>query len=149
MTVRPLIAADAEAAAALHALGFADAWSAAAVASQMAAPGSLALGWEEGGRLVAFALFQQAADEAELLTIATDPARRGAGIARRLIEAAFARLGASGVRRVLLDVAEDNTAARALYDRLGFTLDGRRKGYYTAGRSAPSDALLMSCSLPG
>ena len=53
-----------------------------------------------------------------------------------------------GMRRLTLDVAEDNTPARRLYERLGFTLDGRRKGYYAAGRPAPVDALLMSCSLP-
>lgn len=144
--LRPLTVSDAAAAAALHAQGFADPWSAASFADLVATPGVLALGWEADGRLIAFALFQPALDEAELLTIATDPAHRGQRIGQQLIEAAFARLAAAGIRRLLLDVAEDNAPARRLYDRLGFTLDGRRKGYYTAGRTEPADALLMSRS---
>ena len=98
---------------------------------------------DEAG-LVAFALFQSAAGETELLTIATAPARRGQGLGRQLIEAAIPELAVEGNSRLLLDVAEDNAPARRLYERLGFTEDGRRKGYYTAGRLAPVDALLMS-----
>jgi lipid A disaccharide synthetase len=58
-------------------------------------------------------------------------------------------LAEEGTTRLLLDVAEDNTPARRLYVRLGFTEDGRRKGYYTAGRPAPVDALLMSRAIGG
>lgn len=141
---RPLTASDAAAAAALHAQSFADPWSEASISDLVAAPAVLALGWEEEGRLVSFAIFQSALDEAELLTIATDPDRRGERIGQKLLEAALGKLQAAGIHRLLLDVAEDNAPARRLYDRLGFTLDGRRKGYYTAARTAPVDALLMS-----
>lgn len=145
--LRPLTVFDAAAAAALHAQGFADPWSAVSIADLVAAPAVLALGWEEEGRLIAFAIFQPALDEAELLTIATDPARRGERIGQKLIEAALSKLQAAGVHRLLLDVAEDNAPARRLYDRLGFALDGRRRGYYSTGRTAPVDALLMSRTL--
>lgn len=151
MTLAPraLVERDAAAAATLHAQGFPDPWSAASLASQIIAPNVLALGIKDADTLIAFALFQSAAGDTELLTIATDPARRGEGHGRRLIEAALAPLAAAGNTRLLLDVAEDNAPARYLYARLGFTLDGRRKGYYTAGRAAPVDALLMSRSLSG
>jgi len=148
-TLRALTNADAPAGAALHAASFADAWSEASVAGLIAQSNVLALGIEGSGGLIAFALFQSAAGDTELLTIATSPVRRGEGHARRLIEAALAPLAAAGNTRLLLDVAEDNTPARALYARLGFTLDGRRKGYYTAGRGVPVDALLMSRPLAG
>ncbi len=146
---RPLATPDAAAAAALHAQGFADGWSEASIASLIAEPNVLALGIDDAGTLIAFVLFQSAAGDAELLTIATDPARRGEGHARRLIESALPPLVAAGNTRLLLDVAEDNAPARHLYARLGFTLDGRRKAYYTAGRAAPVDALLMSRPLGG
>ena len=142
--IRRLTPADAAAAAALHAAGFADAWSAASLEGLIAAPNVLALGWEEGGNLMAFALFQSSAGECELLTIATDPARRGQGFAGALLEAAMPMLVAGGDSRLLLDVAEDNASAHRLYARFGFTEDGRRKRYYTAGRPAPVDAILMS-----
>jgi ribosomal-protein-alanine N-acetyltransferase len=146
---RPLTPADAAAAAALHAQGFADPWSAASIADLIAQPTVVALGAEASGALIAFVLFQSAAGDTELLTIATDPARRGEGHARRLIEAGFTALSAAGNTRVLLDVAEDNGTALHLYTSLGFMLDGRRKAYYTAGRPAPVDALLMSRKLQG
>ena len=144
---RPLTPADAAAAAALHAQGFADPWSAASIADLIAQPTVLALGAEASGALIAFVLFQSAAGDSELLTIATDPARRGEGHARRLIKAGFTGLAEAGNTRVLLDVAEDNAPALHLYTSLGFRLDGRRKAYYTAGRSVPVDALLMSRTL--
>lgn len=146
-SLRLLTIADADAAAQLHAAGFADAWSPASIAALIASENVLALGAEEAGTLIAFALFQSAAGDSELLTIATAPAHRGAGHAHRLITAALPLLAAAGNTRLLLEVAEDNTPARHLYSRLAFTLDGRRKGYYTAGRAAPVDALLMSRTL--
>jgi ribosomal-protein-alanine N-acetyltransferase len=149
LPLRLLTIADADAAARLHATGFADAWSPASLAALIAAGNVLALGAEEGGVLIAFALFQSVAGDSDLLTIATDPARRSAGHARRLITAALPLLAAVGTTRLLLEVAEDNAPARHLYETLGFTLDGRRKGYYTAGRPAPVDALLMSRPISG
>lgn len=142
--IRRLTPADAAAAAALHAQGFADGWSAASIEGLIASPAVLALGWEDRGSLLAFALFQSAAGDCELLTIATDPARRGQGLAGALLTAAIPLLAAGGDARLLLDVAEDNASARRLYARFGFTEDGRRKRYYTAGRPAPVDAILMS-----
>lgn len=142
--LRRLTPADAVAAAALHAEGFADAWSAASLEGLIASPNVLALGWAEGGDLLAFALFQSSAGDSELLTIATAPTRRGQGLAGALLDAAIPVLVAGGDSRLLLDVAEDNASARALYARFGFTEDGRRKRYYTAGRPAPVDAILMS-----
>lgn len=147
--LRPLAATDADAAARLHASGFADAWSPASIAALIAADNVFSLGAEDSGALIAFALFQSGAGDSDLLTIATDPARRSAGHARRLIEAALPLLAAAGNARLLLEVAEDNAPARHLYETLGFTLDGRRKGYYTAGRPAPVDALLMSRPISG
>lgn len=147
--LRLLTIADADAAALLHAAGFADAWSPASIAALIASENVLTLGAEEGGALIAFALFQSAASDSELLTIATAPAHRGAGHAHRLIIAALPLLAAAGNTRLLLEVAEDNAPARTLYARLAFTPDGRRKGYYTAGRSVPVDALLMSRPISG
>jgi [ribosomal protein S18]-alanine N-acetyltransferase len=143
-TLRRLTRADAGPAAQLHAEGFADPWSAASIEALIDTANVLALGMEGEGGLLSFALFQSAAGESELLTIATAPARRGEGLARQLIEAAIPALAEDGKTRLLLDVAEDNAPARRLYVRLGFAEDGRRKGYYTAGRPAPVDAILMS-----
>lgn len=53
--------------------------------------------------------------------LGVDPAARGRGIGRRLVEGAVDALLARGVTSVNLTVRESNGAARALYDSLGFT----------------------------
>ncbi len=145
--LRALTPDDAVAAAALHALVLADAWSEAAFAAQFAAAGAATLGVFEEGGLVAFALFQNTGLEADLLTVATHPDRRSQGLARRLITRLMDDLARDAVTRVTLDVAEDNAPALHLYASLGFTEDGRRPRYYTAGRPAPVAAILMSKTL--
>lgn len=141
---RGLTSSDAAAAATLHAACFDDPWSEGAFAAHLGAVDAASLGWFEDKRLIAFALFQNVAGEADLLTLATDPARRGEGLARQLLTALIASLLAAGIQRFTLDVAEDNHAARHLYTTLGFTEDGRRPRYYSAARAVPVDAVLMS-----
>ena len=48
---------------------------------------------------------------------------RGSGLGRALVEAAFARAGERDCRRIQLDVAETNTTALRLYERLGFVVE--------------------------
>jgi N-acetylglutamate synthase len=55
-----------------------------------------------------------------LFDVATDPRARRRGHARRITAALLAWASASGARRAYLQVAEANTAARALYEGLGF-----------------------------
>lgn len=47
-----------------------------------------------------------------------DPARRGTGVARALIETSYACADARNATRTYWATAEDNTAARALYDKI-------------------------------
>lgn len=66
---------------------------------------------------------------------------RRQGIATALLEELFRRCPKKGVTVVHLEVRESNAPARALYEKLGFVVDGRRKGYYT---SPAEDAILMT-----
>ena len=52
------------------------------------------------------------------------PAARGRGIGTGVIEAVLRAATAEGAREVTLSVLSDNTAARRLYGRLGFTQTG-------------------------
>lgn len=83
---------------------------------------------ERGG----FAIGWKVADELELHLVAVEPAQRRNGIATALLERFC-----DGATH--LEVEADNTAARALYTRLGFEEVGRRSGYYGPNR----DAVLM------
>ena len=58
----------------------------------------------------------------------------------------MSRLRAAGIRRLLLEVAEDNEAARRLYQAAGLVPVGRRPGYYRVG-DAPIAALIMALDM--
>ncbi|MBV7408701.1 GNAT family N-acetyltransferase [Maritimibacter sp. DP1N21-5] len=108
------------------------------------------LATSKGGVLVThasgFALGRNIAGEVELLTIAVLPEAQGQGVGRDLLAAFEAQ---SGTAVAFLEVAEDNTPARALYERAGWRETGRRKGYYTRGPDRAVDAILMTKTLPG
>lgn len=80
--------------------------------------------------IMGFILTRIAADEAEIITIAVDPAQRGRGIGAALVTSAAAEAKAFGASSLILEVAEDNAAAIRLYERLGFDVIGRRPAYY-------------------
>lgn len=52
--------------------------------------------------------------------VAVHPARRREGLARRLVEEACRAAAARGVKQATLLVADSNTGARALYEKMGF-----------------------------
>jgi ribosomal protein S18 acetylase RimI-like enzyme len=55
-----------------------------------------------------------------LYDIVVDPAQRGSGVGRMLLEATVAALGERGAPRVILSTAERNEAAQRLFARAGF-----------------------------
>ncbi|MGZ6009803.1 MAG: GNAT family N-acetyltransferase, partial [Rhizomicrobium sp.] len=77
------------------------------------------------------------------------PAARRTGAATALLTAALATLRSGPTRRLFLEVAEDNTGARALYQRFGFVDGGRRKAYYAASPAGAlrADAVIMTLAL--
>ena len=52
-----------------------------------------------------------------------------------------------GARRIFLEVAEDNAAARALYAAFGYTEIARRRDYYRTQTGQRRDALVMEKTL--
>jgi ribosomal protein S18 acetylase RimI-like enzyme len=68
------------------------------------------------------------ADDCWLEDLYVDDRARGAGLGRALVTASFERAAARGCRRIELDVNEQNTAALALYERLGFATEPKPPG---------------------
>ncbi len=89
----------------------------------------------EGAAFARFSLVPRV-HEGELLRIAVDPARRGQGLGRRLLEGAQRELKAQGIRELNLEVRAGNAAARALYSACGWSEVGRRARYYGDGEDA-------------
>lgn len=114
-------------------------WSEAEFADLLASPFAFLDTRPDG-----FVLGRVIADEAELLTIAVDPAARRLGTGAALLSTFHAQAAARGAVTAFLEVAEDNAAARALYARGGWTESGRRRGYYHPPQGAPVDALVLT-----
>ena len=129
--------------AAIHAEAFDAPWPEEAFADLLGQPGVRALATDDG-----FILISIVADEVEILTLAVRGAARRRGLARGLVDSALARAMEAGARRVFLEVAVGNVAARGLYAAKGFEGIGRRPGYYTRPDGAREDALILSRNLP-
>lgn len=97
----------------------------------------------------AFLLARVIADEAEILTLAVAPTARRRGSARVLIAEFMAEATHRGAQSAFLEVAADNTPARALYAQAGFAEVGRRRGYYAAQDGSQVDALVLKTALSG
>jgi ribosomal-protein-alanine N-acetyltransferase len=130
LTLRPLRPEETPALARLHAMSFADPWSAEDLLSSCESPGVYGLVLEQDGKVVGFVLARATADEAEILTVAVDPAVRRSGFGRALVEAAAELAKGAGARALFLEVAIDNEAGLGLYKALEFIEAGFRPRYY-------------------
>jgi len=116
-----------DALAALHAKCFEipRPWSAAEFSSMLQSYGVFLKSCETG-----FILGREVAGEAEILTLAVDPARQRQGYGKVLLTMFEQESLALSARVAFLEVAENNTAACALYSAAGYCESGRRPGYY-------------------
>lgn len=136
MRLRDATASDAAAMAELARTAGVVGWSGSALLATVQGPMGRAWVAEREGRVLGFALARLVADEAELLLIAVQAGLRRQGLGRALYAHLEVYCRQADVHWVHLEVAEDNTAARALYRGLGFEPVGRRAGYYGQGRAA-------------
>lgn len=137
MKLRRALPADAASCAALECLQPAAAgWGRAGFETELSQ--SCAVIWTawDGAELMGFLALRCAADCAEILNVAVHPARVRSGVGTALLQQALQQLQAQGVRRVSLEVAQDNAPALALYTRAGLAKWGVRKDFYGPGRSA-------------
>lgn len=79
--------------------------------------------FEDAG-LVSYAPFTDAPDVAGLYQMWVSSDQRRLGVGEQLVQAVIQNARHSGFRSIRLDVADDNAAAIALYDRLGFAPTG-------------------------
>lgn len=105
---------------------------------------------EDDGKLQAFLVARFSAAECELENLVVAEAQRRRGLASELLLSLIGSARERKLERVLLEVRESNQAARALYGKLGFQENGRRKTYYRQ----PSEAailltLFLNCTSAG
>jgi ribosomal-protein-alanine N-acetyltransferase len=132
--------------AALHAQAFARPWSGDEISKLLDNAAVFAM-LSRGPHPQGFAMGWTAAGDAELLTVAVVPDARRRGLGAALVTAIGVAALVRGAASMHLEVAEDNAAARGLYEKLGYKESGRRRAYYAAA-AGPVDAIVMRRTLP-
>lgn len=151
LVVEPADSEDFAPLADIHAACFAHGWDADELHRMAEETGAFCLvarvpGERRSAGLKGFVLIRAVAGEAEVLTLAVDPACRGRGLGKTLMKQALFRLYSDRCETLFLEVDAANLPAVALYKALGFRKVGERKGYYSAG-DGDGTALVMRVDL--
>jgi len=149
ISISPIAPVEAKIVANLFGEIFPEPWSETSIQQLLKHDGTVALAAARPGNAApaGFAIFRLAADEAEILSLGVTPPNRRRGVGQALVGAVLASASAHGCARIFLEVAEDNLAARNLYQCMGYQPSGLRSGYYRRGRRPAIDAIILSCDL--
>ncbi len=82
-------------------------------------------------RVAGFCAFWLVVDEIHINNVAIRPHLRGRGLGTALLNHVFAEARQLGARRATLEVRASNLEAQRLYARLGFSVAGVRRRYYS------------------
>ena len=125
----------------LEAIAFPDAWGEREIRSHLCGETAISLLCvDTGGNAVGYLFGSCLPPEGEVYRIAVLPEVRGRGIGRTILLSFVDLLDRRGADVCFLEVREGNTAARALYESVGFTTVGVRKNYY---KNPTENALVM------
>jgi ribosomal protein S18 acetylase RimI-like enzyme len=92
---------------------------------------------EHSGVLVGFQLATPGHQGAHLARLAVQPEHQGRGIGAALVAEMLDHYHRRGAREITVNTQDTNTASLALYQRLGFTLNGLRFPVYQLSLAAP------------
>lgn len=141
MIIRQADIEDADAIYEIEKLCFPDPWSREALYAEFAEnPRAFYVVAEIEGEAVGYAGLWWVEDEGHIINVAVKPGFRNRRIGSQIIETMLDHTVRQGIRHHTLEVRMGNIAARALYEKYGFAVEGVRKGYYQVGHE---DALIM------
>lgn len=131
MTIETMKPSHVSQIAALEARCFSAPWDEGSLAAELENPLALWLVAAEGDRVLGYVGSQTVLGESDMMNLAVHPDYRRQGIAEKLVTALISTLAEQGSRCLTLEVRTSNTAAKALYGKLGFSQVGCRKNYYS------------------
>jgi ribosomal-protein-alanine N-acetyltransferase len=125
-----------------------DAWTAPTWWAELAARPRRDYVVEESpdGTTVGYAGVDLGGEVADVMTMAVAPGAQRRGLGGRLLEELVARAEGDGAAYLMLEVRDDNVAARKLYETRGFELLSTRRRYYQPG---DVDAHVLRLTLGG
>ena len=116
------------------------AWSENSIATELENPLALWIVADDDGKVLGYVGSQTVMDETDMMNIAVHPDFRHQGIATGLVVDLIGALKRRGSHCLTLEVRASNEPAKALYEKMGFRMVGRRPGYYQNPRE---DALIL------
>ena len=81
--------------------------------------------------MTGFLAFNETADEAELLRLGVKKEFRRKTVGQQLVKRMIDYVKSRAIKKIFLEVRQDNRPALALYKSLNFVEIGLRKNYYT------------------
>lgn len=139
--VRQAAPEDAAAISAIEEACFPDPWSYESLRFELTEnPHAFYVVAEMDGEVVGYVGLWWLFDEGHITNVAVLPGYRNRHIAEGMMNVMIGFTVSEGVRHHTLEVRPSNGAAIALYEKLGFVTEGRRKKYY---KSDGEDALIM------
>lgn len=135
--IRPMVAEDVVAAAALEASHQPAPWSETVFRDELAADNRIYMVADDGS-IAGFGGLMLVGEEGHVTNLLVHPRVRRTGVGRRLLVGLVAAAIDAGARHLTLEVRTRNQPARALYASLGLAPVGVRPGYY-----GDDDALIM------
>jgi ribosomal-protein-alanine N-acetyltransferase len=139
LAIRRLAYSDLPQVIAIERRAFPTPWSLAMFVLELSKPSGISLAAVSEGRLVGYVVCSRYDTVWHLMNVAVDDRLLRRGIATALLDRLFLQADRDG-DRYTLEVRASNGPAIAMYERYGFTIEGRRRGYYYDNRE---DALIM------
>ncbi|MBP6941624.1 MAG: ribosomal protein S18-alanine N-acetyltransferase [Syntrophorhabdaceae bacterium] len=144
VTVRTMVRTDLEGVLEIERLSFVSPWTRGMFEDTICSPIAKNLVLEKDNRVIGYIMLYSVEDEAHIMNIAIHPAHRRKGFGVYLVNYIIEECSGEGITDFFLEVREGNRGAQGLYRTLGFSVIGKRKGYY---RESGEDAYVMHMSL--
>ena len=141
LEITEMTEADLDGVAAIEAEVFSMPWSKKGFADTLGMDNVIFLVAREDGEIKGYCGLYQAADEGEITNVAVAPVHRRQRIADRMLERLLHLAYERGTLNFVLQVRCSNEAAINLYQKYGFFIQGRRKGFYEQPKE---DAYIMT-----
>lgn len=140
ITIRPMTVDDIDGVILVEQQSFLTPWSRQAFVEENKNLLACYLVAEDNGVIVGYAGMWVIIDEAHVTNVAILPAYRQKGLGEKLMNALIKKAVDNGAVCMTLEVRPSNTAAKNLYHKKGFAVQGKRPNYYT---DTHEDALIM------
>ncbi len=140
MTIEPMTVDDISQVAEIERQIFSIPWSEKAFKDSMESDNTIYIVAKEDNNVAGYAGMYLSFEEGNITNVAVNPSGRRKGIGEKIVRDILNRAYEKGVRDVFLEVRETNSAAIALYEKIGFKEEGIRKNFYEKPKE---NALIM------